>query len=183
MAYGILFLRAIVGTVFFAHGAQKLFGWWGGPGPRGTAGFFGSLGFRPPMAMALVAGTSELTGALFALGLLTPFAALATASVMVVAVGSVHWKNGFFVTNGGYEFNLVLWSAVAAIAAAGPGRFSFDRLLGIDDNLSGLWWGVGVLAVSAVGGLLVLATREVPPEPGALEEPLARERERERVSS
>ena len=185
MAYGILFLRVIVGSVFFAHGAQKLFGWWSGPGPRGTAGFFGSLGFRPPLAMALVAGASELAGGLFALGLLTPFAALAMAAVMVVAVGSVHWKNGFFAGNGGYEFNLVLWAAAVAVAATGPGRFSLDRLLGLDDNLSGLWWGVGVLGVSLLGGLLVLATREVIPEPEALEQPLEREREgeRERVSS
>ena len=179
MSYGILFLRAIVGTVLFAHGAQKLFGWWGGHGPRGTAGFFGSLGFRPPLALAVVAAASELSGALFAFGLITPFAALAMAAVMVVAVGSVHWKNGFFAGSGGYEFNLVLWASVVAVAATGPGRFSLDRLLGIDDNLSGLWWGLGVLGVSLLGGLLVLATREVVPEPEALEQPLERERQEE----
>jgi putative oxidoreductase len=179
MAYGILVLRVVVGLVFFGHGAQKMFGWWGGPGRQGTAGFFGSLGFRPARAMALVAAASELSGALFALGLLTPFAALAMAGVMVVAVGSVHWKNGFWAGNGGYEFNLVLWAVAAAVAATGAGRFSLDRALGWDDNLSGLWWGVGVLGVSLLGGLLVLAARQVAPEPEAAEEPLARERERE----
>jgi putative oxidoreductase len=182
MAYGILFLRVVVGIVFFGHGTQKLFGWFGGPGRQGTAGFFGSLGFRPPMAMALVAGASEAAGALVALGLLTPFAALAAASVMVVAVGSVHWKNGFWATKGGYEFNLVLWAAVAAIAATGPGRFSLDRALGIDDNLSGLWWGLGVLVVSVLGGLLVLATREAQPEAEAADQPVTREREEEPVT-
>src|SRR5438067_11706003 len=95
MSYGILFLRAIVGAVLFAHGSQKLFGWWDGPGPRGTAGFFGSLGFRPPLLMAMAAGVSETTGLLFAFGVVTPFAALAIASVMVVAVGSVHVEDGF----------------------------------------------------------------------------------------
>ena len=72
MAYGILFLRVIVGVLLFLHGTQKLFGWWGGPGPRGAAGFFGSLGFSPPLAMAIVAGMSEASGLLFALPLGVP---------------------------------------------------------------------------------------------------------------
>ena len=103
----------------------------------------------------------------------------------MVAVGSVHVKNGFFMTNGGYEFNLVLWASAVAVAATGPGRFSLDRVLGLDDNLSGVWWGVGVLGISVLGGLLVLATREVVPEPEAAEAPMAREQEaeRERVAS
>jgi putative oxidoreductase len=177
MAYGIVFLRVVVGAVLLAHGTQKLFGWWGGGGLRATAGFFGSLGFRPPMAMALMAGVSETAGLLFAFGFLTPFAALLMASTMVVAVGSVHWKNGLFAANGGYEFNLVLWAAAIAVAATGPGRFSVDNALGWADNLSGLWWGVGVLALSLVGGGLVLASREARPEPDAAEAPLSRDSE------
>jgi len=98
---------------------------------------------------------------------------------MVVAVGSVHWKNGFWVSNGGYEYNLVVWTVAAAVSATGPGRFSIDHGLGWADNLSGVWWGVGVLAASLAGGLLVLATREVQPDPGAMDAPLAREAERE----
>jgi putative oxidoreductase len=163
MSYGLLLLRVIVGSVFFAHGTQKLFGWWGGGGLRGTAGWLGSTGFRPPMLMALTVAVAESSGVLFALGLATPFAALAMASAMVVAVGAVHWKNGFFSTNGGYEFNLTLWGAAVAVAAIGPGRFSLDRAFGWDDNISGVWWGVGVLVVSIVSGLLVLATRGTPP--------------------
>jgi putative oxidoreductase len=181
VSYGILFLRAIVGTTFFAHGTQKLFGWWGGGGPRETAGFFGSLGFRPPLLMAVVAGLSETAGALFAVGFLTPFAALAMASVMVVAVGSVHYRNGFFASGGGFEFNLALWTVAVAVAATGPGRFSLDRALGWDGNLGGLWWGVGVSGASIAGGLLVLALRELQPEAEATEAPLAREREAERI--
>jgi putative oxidoreductase len=181
MSYGILFLRVIVGGTMFAHGTQKLFGWFGGPGLRGTAGFFGSLRFRSPLAMAAIAALSETAGLLFAFGLLTPFAALAIASVMVVAVGSVHFKNGFFAGNGGYEFNLTLFAVAVAVAATGPGRFSLDRALGWN-NLHGLWWGVGVLGVSLLGGLLVLATRATEPEPAAAEEPLAREREDEQLA-
>jgi putative oxidoreductase len=179
VAYGILFLRVVVGLSLAAHGAQKLFGWFGGGGPRGTAGFFGALGFRPPLAMALIAGLSEATGLAFALGFLTPFAALAMASVMVVAIGSVHWRNGFWAGNGGYEYNLVLWASAIAVAATGPGRFSIDRALGWDGTLSGVWWGVGVLAGSIAGGLLVLSTRQAPPEPEAADAPLTHEQEQE----
>jgi putative oxidoreductase len=180
MSYGILFLRLIVGATIAAHGAQKLFGWFGGHGPHGTAGFFGSLGFRPPLAMALMAGLAESSGLFFAAGFLTPFAALAMASVMVVAIGSVHWKNGFWAGNGGYEYNLLIWTAAVAVAATGPGRFSIDNALGWADNLSGVWWGVGVLGASLAGGLLVLATREMQPDAEATDAPLARETERER---
>jgi putative oxidoreductase len=182
MAYGILFLRVVVGALLCAHGTQKLFGWWGGGGPRGTAGFFGQLGFRAPLAMALMAGVSEASGLLFAFGFLTPLAALLMASVMVVAVGSVHWKNGLWAGAGGYEYNLVLWTVAIAVAASGPGRFSVDRALGWVDNLSGVWWGVGVLVVSLVGGAITLATRDVQPEADATEAPLARESDDERVS-
>jgi putative oxidoreductase len=76
--------------------------------------------------------------------------------------GSAHWKNGFWSGKGGYEFNLVLWAAVVALAAMGPGRFSIDRLLGWDGDISGLWWGVAVLALSLAGGLLILASRQKP---------------------
>ena len=162
MAYGLLLLRVVVGVVFAAHGTQKLFGWWGGGGLRGTADWLGKSGFRPPLVMAFLVAVSETSGLVFALGLVTPFAALAVATTMVVAVGAVHWKNGFFSGKGGYEFNLVLWAASIAVAATGPGRFSLDRAFGWDDNLSGVWWGVGVLALSLAGGALVLASRRKP---------------------
>jgi putative oxidoreductase len=162
MDYGLFFLRIVVGSVFFAHGAQKLFGWWGGGGLRGTAGWLGSSGFRPPRLMALAVALSESSGALLVLGVATPLVALALAATMVVAVGTAHWKNGFWAGKGGYEFNLVLWAAVIAIAAIGPGRFSIDRLVGWDDNISGVWWGVAVLALSLVSGLLILGSRQRP---------------------
>lgn len=150
MSYGILLLRVVLGLSVAAHGTQKLFGVLGGHGPRGTAEFFGNLRFRAPLVMAIAAGTAELAGVLLAAGFLTPLASVAIVVVMLNAIGTVHWRNGFWNAAGGYEFNLLVLTAAVAIAATGPGRFSIDRLLGWDDNLSGLWWGVGVLVVAAL---------------------------------
>src|SRR5437867_2059042 len=110
MSYGLLLLRLIVGGTMFSHGAQKLFGWFGGGGPRGTAGFFGSVGFRAPLLMAVAAGAGETGGLSFAAGFLTPFAALGIAIVMVTAIVVVHWPR-FFNANGGLEFPLVMLTA------------------------------------------------------------------------
>ena len=156
MSYGILALRIVVGAVMAAHGAQKLFGRFGG-GPRATAEGFAYLRYRTPLFFALAAGAAELGGGLLlATGLLTPLAALAIAIVMVNAIAAVHWPNGFWNTNGGYEFNLVVLTAAAALAATGPGRFALDTAIGWTDNLSGLWWGVGVLGVAALVAAITL---------------------------
>jgi hypothetical protein len=134
-----------------------------------------------------MAGLSEAAGVLFAFGFLTPFAAVAMASVMVVAVATVHWRNGVWSTNGGYEYNLVLWATAIAVAAGGPGRFSLDGALGWVDNTSGVWWGVGVLVVSLAGGALMLTLREpqLPAEDtdAALTREQARERETQTIVS
>lgn len=148
MSYGILLLRLVVGGTLFAHGVQKLFGWFGGHGLRGTASFFGSSGWRLPLAMAFLAGLGETSGLAFAFGLLTPLAALGIATVMLNAMFAVHWKNGFFNGNGGLEFPLTLATVAVGVAAIGPGRFSVDNLVGWADNISGLWWGVGVAAAA-----------------------------------
>ena len=148
MSYGLLLLRVVVGATLFGHGAQKLFGWWGGHGPKGTGGFFGQLGYRAPVLMAILAGLCEASGVLLALGLVTPLACLAIAVVMLNAIGTVHWKNGFWNSAGGIEFPLVLLGVVTAIAATGPGRFAIDRAIGWDDNISGVWWGVGVFGAA-----------------------------------
>ena len=150
MSYGLLLLRIVVGGTMFGHGAQKLFGWWGGHGPRGTAGFFGQLGYRPPLAMAVLAGISEASGLLLAFGFVTPLVCLAIAVVMFNAIIAVHLSNGFWNGNGGYEFPLTLATVAVSIAAIGPGWISIDRAIGWDDNISGLWWGVGVLATALV---------------------------------
>jgi putative oxidoreductase len=161
MSYGLLLLRVVIGLIFAAHGAQKLFGWWDGPGPAGTRGWLGSLGFRPAGLFAALVMAQEFGGGLLlAFGFLTPLGTLAVTSSMVVAVALVHWKNGLWGAKGGYEFNLALTAGAVALAATGPGRFSIDHALGWDDNLSGLWWAVGAVAVAAVGGFLAIASRK-----------------------
>lgn len=151
MSYGILVLRVVLGAITTAHGSQKLFGWFGGAGPRGTASSFAQLGYNPPLLLALAAGLAELGGGLLiAVGLVTPLAAAGIAIVMLNAIVSVHGRNGFFNENGGYEFNLLVVTAAVATAAIGPGRFSLDNLFGWADNISGLWWGVGVAGVAAL---------------------------------
>jgi putative oxidoreductase len=151
MSYGLLLLRVVVGGTMFAHGSQKAFGWFGGPGIEGTAEFLGKLGFRVPALMALAVVLAECGGGLlFAVGFLTPLAALGIAVVMLNAIATVHFSNGFWNGGGGYEFNLTLLTVAVALAATGPGRFSMDRALGWDDNLSGLRWGLGVLVAAAL---------------------------------
>jgi putative oxidoreductase len=161
MAYGLLFLRCVVGVTMAGHGVQKLFGWFGGPGPKGTEEMFRSLGFPAAAAMAVLAALAETGGLLFAVGLLTPLAAFGIAVVMLNAIGSVHWKKGFWNMAGGYEFPLVMLTAAVAVASTGPGRFSVDALIGWDGSISGLWWGIAVLAAAILVSALTLATRRV----------------------
>jgi putative oxidoreductase len=128
----LLALRVALGLVFLGHGAQKAFGAFGGPGFAGATGFIGSLGFRPARFWAgLAVGGELLAGALFVLGLLTPFAALLVLGTMGVAIAKVHGPKGFFAQNGGYEYNLVLIFAALALLLAGPGTYSLDHLLGL----------------------------------------------------
>jgi putative oxidoreductase len=132
MDTGLLILRLLLGLLLAAHGSQKLFGWFGGYGLAGTAGWLGSIGFRPAKAMAVVVGLSELAAGLaLALGLLTPLAAAAVIGTLAVAAWT-HSANGLWNTNGGYELPLLFIGGAAALAFTGPGAFSVDGLLGID---------------------------------------------------
>ena len=173
MSYGILFLRVVLGLIMAGHGAQKLFGWWGGPGLQGVNGWLTSMRFRGGWLPVLMLVTGEFAGGLLLVfGLGTPFAAAAVVGVMVVAIATTHWRNGFWNGAGGYEFNLLILTAAAALAATGPGRFSLDRAFGWADDLSGLWWGVGALGAGALSALVILTVgrrREVraTAEPGA----------------
>jgi putative oxidoreductase len=157
MAYGILLLRVVLGLTMAAHGAQKLFGWWDGPGLKGVHGWLSSMRFRGGWLPVILLVAAEFAGGdLLALGLFLPFAALAIVGVMVVAIALVHGPKGFFNGGGGYEFNLLILTAAVALATTGGSRFSLDRVLGWDDNLGGLWWGVGVLAAGVLGGLFMV---------------------------
>ena len=158
MAYGLLLIRLVFGLTLAAHGSQKLFGWFGGGGPRGTAGMFEKLGFRQPLTMAVLAGLAELGGGLLlALGLLTPLGAFALVVVMLMAIATVHWEKGFWSTAGGYEFNLAIIAAALAVAATGPGRFSLDNAAGWAGGLSGAWWSIGILVAAAIASLVTLS--------------------------
>ena len=152
MDLALLVLRLVVGLTFAGHGAQKLFGAFGGHGIEGTAGFFEQIGLRPGKLHAWAAGSAEFFGGLvIALGLVTPVAAAALIAVMTAAVLTVHLKNGFFVTNQGYEFNLALAAALFALAGIGAGGWSLDNALGID--MTGAAWALGALGVGLIGGI------------------------------
>jgi putative oxidoreductase len=157
MSYGLLLLRVVVGGTMAAHGVQKVFGWFDGPGLAGVKGMLANFGFRLPSLLALGLALTECSGLLFALGFLTPVVALGIVVVMLNAIALVHFKNGFWNGKGGYELNLALLTVAVAVTATGPGRFSLDRALGWDDSLSGLWWGLGVLGAAAVLSFLILS--------------------------
>ncbi|MBY6053805.1 DoxX family protein [Cytobacillus firmus] len=130
MDLGLLIIRLVIGILFVGHGAQKLFGWFGGHGLKGTGGWFESIGMKPGVMMALLAGLAELIGGiLFALGFLTPLAALMIAGTMIMAIVKVHGPNGLWATSNGYEYNLTLLSVAIGIALIGPGQYALDFFL------------------------------------------------------
>ena len=123
-------LRVGAGIIFSAHGAQKLFGWYGGYGLKGTAGWMSSIGLEPGMLMASMAGGAEFFGGLLLIaGLFVRPAAFMLAITMVVAIVMVHLQNGLFMTNNGYEFGLALLVISLGLIFRGAGSLSFDRLL------------------------------------------------------
>ena len=123
-------LRASLGVILAAHGAQKLFGWFGGYGLEGTGQWMTSIGLEPGYLMALLAGSAEFFGGIaLIVGLLTRPAAIVSAFTMLVAMLSVHWSNGFFLSNGGIEFSLALMTASITVALQGAGKLSLDQLI------------------------------------------------------
>jgi putative oxidoreductase len=129
MALGLLIIRLVVGLTFMGHGAQKLFGWFGGYGPKGTGGWLESIGIKPGAFMAVLAGLSEFVGgALFAVGWLTWLGSAFIVLTMLVAIFKVHGKNGFWITAGGYEYNLILIAIAVGVALIGAGDYSLDMM-------------------------------------------------------
>jgi putative oxidoreductase len=132
LSIGILIGRVVVGLLMAAHGAQKLFGWFGGHGLQGTGEFMVQLGFRPGRAFAAAAGFGELAGGLLvALGFLGPIGPALMISVMIVAILTVHWNNGLFAMKNGVELPLLYAIAGVVLALVGYGRYSLDSALGI----------------------------------------------------
>jgi putative oxidoreductase len=165
IAAGLLILRAIVGMVLFCHGAQKLFGWFGGHGPRFTGAFFELLGYRPGLPFAVIAGLSEAGGGvMLAVGFLTPLACAAVIGVMLNAASSLSGR-GPWVINGGWEYTVVLATVGASISLTGPGDGSIDHALGLDGSTA---WGIAGVALGVAAALSTLLVRR----PGRESDPL-----------
>jgi len=164
-ALGIL--RIAVGLILAGHGAQKLFGWFGGHGLSGTRDYLRSLGVPASNIMAALAAVLEfLAGLALALGLATPVAAAAIVSVLVAAMAVAHWPR-FWATRGGIEYPLVLAAIAALFGLTGPGDYALDTVLGIAGSLPAVQafvasLGVGIVVVAAV--LVVRRTEAAPAE-------------------
>jgi putative oxidoreductase len=171
MTVGRLLARVTIGGLFAAHGTQKLFGWFGGPGVEGAGEMMEKLELEPPKRNAVAAGTAETAaGVLLALGALTPLAASLITSTMITAIRKVHGSEGPWNTEGGYEYNVALIAAVAALVETGPGSPSLDRALSIEAK--GSKWAVAALAAGAAGSTLAIeagrrAAEDVSPEEDA----------------
>ena len=155
MDLSLLILQLGVGLTFAAHGAQKVFGWWGGPGLARWEGAMAHMGFRPARLFAIVSALAELAGGVaLAVGIVAPVVAAVLVAQTVVIIGHVHWANGFFNSKSGIEFPLVLGAGAAAVGLGGGSAVSLDGALGlaIDPTIRVL-----LLVGGLVGGLIVLA--------------------------
>lgn len=155
LSIGLLVLRVVVGLTLMGHGAQKLFGWFQGPGLSGFGGMLEQLGVRPSRTWALVSALAEgIGGLLVAVGLFTPIAALAVAANLLVAAATVHLSRGFWNQNGGFEYPLTLAATMVGLSLIGPGAISLDQLLRVSLPEPQAWIitaivaAVGVLAAS-----------------------------------
>jgi putative oxidoreductase len=161
MSVGLLILRLVVGLLLIGHGTQKLFGWFGGYGLEGTGQFFASLGYPPGKAMPFLAGAAEAGGGLlFAMGLFTPLAAAAIMGVMLNAILTAHRGKGLWVTNGGSEYPIVLFTVALTTAFAGPGRYSLDYAYGW--RTGGWKYALTALALALAAATVTLVLTRIP---------------------
>jgi putative oxidoreductase len=154
-----LIARLLLGALFAGHGAQKLLGWFGGPGMSGTERMVGALDMEPRRRNAMAVGTAEAAGgAMLAAGAFTPVAAAGLIATMVTAIRKVHLPKGFWNAGGGYEFNLSLIAALLLLVDGGPGRLSVDGAIGIDET--GTRWALAALVAGVAGSTLAIAAGE-----------------------
>ena len=159
---GILLVRVLFGAAIAAHGAQKLFGWFGGYGLKGTGGFFEGLGFHPGVAFAAADALSEFVGGLLLiLGLFTPLGAAAILAAMIVAMVSVHLKGGFFAATNGIEIPFLYAAAALGLLFTGGWKYSLDAKFGLT-FLSQPYVVAGLLVLTIVGAIVMLAVRRQP---------------------
>jgi putative oxidoreductase len=162
MDFGVLVARLVLGLAIAAHGAQKLWGWFGGYGFKGTTSFMASLGYRPAGLFTLAVGAGEVAGGILtATGLLGPVGPALILLCMVVAAAVVHWSGGFFATTNGVELPVLYATAALALASAGPGVYALDTALGLQ-ALSSPGVVGPVLAAAVAGALLSIAARRAP---------------------
>ena len=159
MDLGILIGRLVLGLAMSAHGAQKLFGWFGGYGIAGTGGFLEGLGFRPGRFFAVALGAGELTaGLLTAAGFLGPVGPALIILLMLVAMVVVHWSHGFFAATNGIELTLLFVVGALLLAVVGPGAYSVDAVLGLPIvwTAESTWAVVGAGVAGAAINLLAI---------------------------
>jgi len=162
---GLLLVRLVVGLTFAAHGAQKAFGWWQGPGPANWVKAIHRMGFHPPTFFAAASIFNELAGGLaLALGFATPLAAAMLVAQSVVIVFKAHWQNGYFATRGGIEFPFVTGVAALVIGLLSPGAISLDALLGLGFQPATRWL---VVLLGVIGGFATLAFPRLIPAPSS----------------
>jgi putative oxidoreductase len=172
MKFGRLLARLFIGAMFIGHGTQKWFGWFGGPGIEGTTGMMEKLGLAPARANAHAASASETLGGVgIALGAFTPLAAASLIGTMITAIRTVHLKNGFWSSGGGYEYNLTIIAALLLIVDGGPGPLSFDGAFGLEETGAGV--ALAALAAGAIGSTVTLAAAKAAAQKAAAEAPTA----------
>jgi putative oxidoreductase len=179
MALGRFITRVTIGALFIGHGTQKLLGWFGGGGLDGTSQMFDSIGLRPARRHAVAAGAAEATGgSLLVLGLATPAAAAMLSGVMLTAIRKVHFKNGIWNTNGGYEYNSVLLAALFELVENGPGAWSLDEKLRLTRR--GTKWSVAALGAGIAGAELAIRSSRWIEDTEASDEPMRAEADYQR---
>lgn len=167
MGFATTVLRVVTGATMAGHGIQKLTHALGGHGPEATGKAFENMGFTPGRHFGMVTGIAETAGgSMMTLGLGVPVACSMVSGVMIGAIAKVHYKNGYWVTDGGFEYNLNILAATFAVAGAGGGALALDGLRGKKHR--GLGWALAQLALgaSAAAGALVISERQAPSRAG-----------------